>query len=106
MKNFIVKKVIYMKNFEVLIKNKDILSRIKKLAKQIDERYKKESIVLICVLKGSIMFFAELIKNIKNENVLLDFIQVKSYNGTSSTGEINLVKDITINIENNQHFLQ
>ena len=88
-----------MKNFEVLIKNKDILKRIGQLANEIDERYKNEEVVLVCVLKGAILFFNELIKKIKNKNLKLDFIQVKSYQGTTSTGVISLIKDINQNIE-------
>ena len=88
-----------MKNFEVLIKNMDILKRIGQLANEIDERYKNEEVVLVCVLKGAILFFNELIKKIKNKNLKLDFIQVKSYQGTTSTGVISLIKDINQNIE-------
>ena len=89
-----------MKNFEVLIKNKDILKQIKVLAKKIDDKYKNEQIVLVCVLKGAFLFFNELVKKIKNKNIEIDFIQVKSYVGQSSMGEIKLIKDINLDVKN------
>jgi hypoxanthine phosphoribosyltransferase len=88
-----------MKNFEVLIKNEDIISRVKLLAKEINTRYKNEPVLLVCVLKGAVVFYAELLKHINNNNMELDFIQVKSYEGVSTTGKITLVKDLNSDIK-------
>ena len=88
-----------MRNFEVLIRNSDILKKIKYLANEIDKKFKNENLVLVCVLKGAFVFYSELLKNIKNKNVELDFIQVKSYVGTDSTGEVRIIKDIDVNVE-------
>lgn len=88
-----------MKNFEILIKNKKIINRVKRLASELDKRYKNEPVLLVCVLKGAVVFYAELLKHIKSKNVELDFIQVKSYEGVSTTGKITLVKDINANIK-------
>ena len=88
-----------MRNFEVLIKNREILKKIDLLAKEIDNRYKKEPIVLICVLKGAIVFYGELLKRLKNKNIELDFIQVKSYEGTTSSGEVKLINEFGLNVK-------
>ena len=88
-----------MKKFEVLISNKEITKRVKDLATELDKRYKNEPVLLVCVLKGAVMFYAELLKNIKSDNVEIDFIQVKSYEGVSTTGKITLVKDISSDIK-------
>ena len=69
-----------------------------KLIQAIENKYKDEDIILVCILKGSVMFFTELAKNIRN-NVQLEFIEVSSYSGTESTGKIVLKKDIGQNIE-------
>ena len=81
-----------MKEIKTLIDEKLIIAR------EIENKYKDEDIILVCILKGSVMFFTELAKNIRN-NVQLEFIEVSSYSGTESTGKIVLKKDIGQNIE-------
>lgn len=89
-----------IKNFVPLIKNKKIEKKIKQIAREIDEKFGEEDVVLICVLKGAVVFYSKLLQYIKNKNVELDFIQVKSYVGTNSTGKVEMVKDCSINVEN------
>ena len=81
-----------------MIDAKQLEERIKELEKQIEEDYKGKEIVLIGLLKGSIMFMAELAKNITND-VQLDFMDVSSYAGTESTGIIKINKDIRDSVE-------
>jgi len=88
------------KDFVPLIKYKKINKRIKALAKEIDQKYKDEDIVLVCVLKGAVVFYAKLLSLLKNKNVELDFIQVKSYCGTNTTGKVEMVKDLSADIAN------
>ena len=85
-------------DIKVLIDAKQLEERIKELGRQIDEDYKGKELVLIGLLKGSIMFMAELAKNITND-VQLDFMDVSSYAGTESTGIIKINKDIRDSIE-------
>ena len=87
-----------MKEIKTLIDEKLIQARVKEIAREIENKYKDEDIILVCILKGSVMFFTELAKNIRN-NVQLEFIEVSSYSGTESTGKIVLKKDIGQNIE-------
>ena len=88
------------KDFEIFIKNRNIKKKAKLLAKQIDEKYGNEEVVLVCVLKGAIMFYDLLLRYIKNKNIEIDFIEVKSYCGTNSTGKVKMLKDVSVEIKN------
>ena len=85
-----------MKQTIVFLKEEDIQNLVKGLAKQIDHDYKKEKrpLVLVCPLKGSIFFFADLVRYLKIP-VVLDFISIES-----SKGEFNILKDISLPIKN------
>ncbi|WP_213075149.1 hypoxanthine phosphoribosyltransferase [Fervidobacterium pennivorans] len=74
---------------EVMISGEQIKQRVKELGREITEYYKDKTDTLhaVCVLKGSIHFFSELVQNI-DMNVEYSFIQVSSYSGVSSTGRI------------------
>ena len=89
-----------MKNLTKLITNAEIKKKVKELAMIIDKKYNGEPCVFVAVLKGSIFFYTELLKNIKNKDVKIDFIQVKSYVGTCSTGNIQIIKDCNTDISN------
>jgi len=84
---------------KVLIKHKDIVNACKTIGEQISEKYKGREIIVVCVLKGAAPFHSELIKHI-NLPMQTDYIQVKSYQGTESSGTIVFKKDLDINIEN------
>ena len=85
---------------KTFIDEKTLQKRIKELAKKIENDYKNEDITVICILKGSIYFFADLTKRIKN-NLSIEFMRVSSYgSGTESTGEIQLKLDLNTSIEN------
>lgn len=88
------------KNIDVLINKKDIEKRINILAKKIDNDFKDEEIIFISILKGSICFSIDLLKNIKTENKIIDFIKVSSYKKTESTNNINFQLDVSVNLEN------
>ena len=90
-----------MKEINCLISKKQIDKRIIEIASMIDEDYSNENLVIISILKGSICFTSDLIKNIKNPNISLDFIKISSYNDkTESQGKIDFQLDISTNIEN------
>lgn len=87
-----------MEEINILINQSKLEKRIEEMAKQIQKDYQGKEIVLVGILKGSIMFMAELAKNIK-ASVALDFMDVSSYEGTESTGKIKINKDIRDSIE-------
>ncbi len=74
-----------------LITENELQTEIKKLAEKLNEKYKDEEVYLICVLKGSVMFMADLAKHLKMP-VKMEFIRLSSYgNGTSYSGKVNAV---------------
>lgn len=87
-----------MGEINILINKSKLEKRIEELGKQIEKDYEGKEIVFIGILKGSVMFMSELAKNVKS-NVVLDFMDVSSYEGTESTGKIKINKDIRDSIE-------
>lgn len=83
-----------------VISKKEILKKVKELAQKIDKDYKNEPIVLIGTLKGAFIFLADLVRFLKNPNIQIDFVRVKSY-GTSNTSseKVEITKDLEISIE-------
>ena len=81
----------------ILIKHEDIVGACKKIGTAITKQYEGKELTVICVLKGAEPFHAELIKHI-DLDMQTDFVQVKSYEGTESTGVITLKKDIDTDI--------
>ena len=83
----------------VLIDEDTVESRIKEIAAQISRDYAKKEVRLICILKGSIFYTAELAKRLTIPTTL-DFMSVSSYgSGTVSSGQINIKKDLDESIE-------
>lgn len=83
----------------VMLSDKKIAQRVKELAKQLDILYQNRRPVVVCILKGSVIFFSELIKNMKT-TLTIDFMSVSSYGqGTKSTGEIQIKKDLSTDIK-------
>ena len=76
----------------------DINNRLKEMANQLSEKYCDECPVIIGILNGSFVFMADLIRKIDFE-CEIDFMKVNSYIGKETSGEIQLEKDININIE-------
>ena len=81
---------------KVLITQEEIQEAAKRLAAQIERDYAGEdSIVFVGLLKGSVQFMADLLKNI-DMMCTIDFICVSSYGkGTKSTGRVNIIKDLS-----------
>lgn len=83
----------------VLLTRKEITERIKEIAKEIHNDFGDEKIVMVCILRGSLYFFADLTREIPNF-LELEFMSVSSYGGgTSSSGEVKIVKDLSCAIE-------
>ena len=85
-------------DFKVLLEENDIQKRISELAKEIDDYYKGDEVVVISVLKGAVFFTVDLVKKMKTP-IILDMIQVSSYQGTESTGNVIMKKDLSLSIE-------
>ena len=78
---------------EILINESEIQEKVKYLAEQINKDYAGKDIVLMIILKGSVVFSADLMRYL-NVNVSLDFMQVSSYGSSSVSGELKILKDV------------
>jgi hypoxanthine phosphoribosyltransferase len=82
----------------VMITEHEIQAKAKEMAETLDKLYAGKTPVVICILKGSIMFLTDLIRNMKTD-VEIDFMSVSSYGrGTASSGEVKILKDLTTDI--------
>ena len=83
----------------VLISEEEIKVMVKEIAQRINEDYKDKNLLMVGLLKGSIVFMADLMKEI-SVDCKIDFICVSSYgSGTESKGRINLIKDVSQSVE-------
>ena len=79
---------------KVLVSHEEIVAAAKKLGQQLTADYQGKKPILVGILKGSVPFMAELIKHVDTD-IELDFMLVSSYHGgTTSSGVINIIKDI------------
>ena len=89
-----------MKTFEndidrVLISEEELKKRVKELGQKISEDYRGKKLLVIGILKGSVVFMSDLIRNIDGD-VAIDFMVVSSYgSGTSSTSSLNIRLDLS-----------
>lgn len=83
---------------EVLYSEEELQNICKRLGKQISEDYKGKNLLLVSVLKGSVMFMADLMRNI-DIPCRIDFMSVSSYAGTKTTGNVKIKLDLGINLE-------
>jgi len=83
---------------EILISTPRLNAGIKKLGRRISSDYAGRSVTLVGVLKGCVLFMADLVRHISVET-RLDFMMLSSYCGTQSTGVVRTVLDLKENIE-------
>lgn len=86
-------------NISVYLTEEQVNARIAELGAEITERFKGESVYLICILRGSIFFTTELAKRI-DLPMEIDFMTVSSYGAeTVSSGVISIKQDLAGSIE-------
>lgn len=84
---------------KILINSEQIEKRVKELGEEITRDYKGESVLMVAILRGAVVFFADLVKSV-DLDVRFDFMVVSSYGSSStSSGEVRIVKDISQPIE-------
>ncbi|MGV3243217.1 hypoxanthine phosphoribosyltransferase [Staphylococcus sp. 11261D007BR] len=85
---------------ELLLSEQDIQDLCHQLGEQITKDYQGKDLLCIGILKGSVLFMTDLIKRI-DLPLAIDFMDVSSYHGgTESTGEVQILKDLSTSIEN------
>lgn len=81
-----------------LYKREVIIEKIKQIAGRINEDYKGKEIYAIGVLKGCIFFMADLLRYIEVP-LTIHFVELRSYKGDKSTGEVSLKLSTDISVE-------
>ena len=83
-----------------MITEEEIAKRVRELGAQITKDYEDRSLVLVCVLKGSFVFSADLARAIGGSQLRIDFLGVRSYGeGTESSGVVQITQDLSKPIE-------
>jgi len=83
----------------LLFSKDDIKKRVSEIGQAVSNEFKGKDPIFIGVLNGSFMFMADLLRSL-NIDCEMDFIKIRSYVGKSSSGTIQLIKDISADITN------
>ncbi len=84
---------------KILIDEDSLQAKVKELGAKIAEDYKGKDLLLICVLKGAVVFVSDLMKRI-DLPLEIDFMAVSSYGcDTKSSGVVRILKDLNKGIE-------
>ena len=83
---------------EVLLSQEQIENRVQELANELSVAYAGKNPVFVGVMKGVVMFFAEMIKRI-TVPCQIDFMWLSSYSGTNSTGNMQVKRDISADLK-------
>ena len=84
---------------KILLTSDEINARVKEIGAEITRDYQGESVLMVGILRGAVVFFSELVKNV-DLDVRFDFMVVSSYGSSSvSSGEVRIIKDISQPIE-------
>lgn len=83
---------------KVLVTEEQIANRIEELAREIEKKYEGKDLLLVGVLKGAVMFMADLSRAIQLP-VNMDWMAVSSYgSGTQSSGVVRILKDLDADV--------
>ena len=83
---------------QVLLTEEQIQSKIRELGEIITAEYAGKNPVIVGVLKGVVVFYADMIRHIKVP-CQMDFMWISSYSGTNSTGAMRVKQDLSADIK-------
>ncbi len=83
---------------EVMITQEQIEKMLEDVSSRINRDYEGKELIVIGILTGAYIFTADLTRRL-NMPVNVDFMQVSSYVGTESTGELKIRKDLTVDVK-------
>lgn len=83
---------------KVLLSEEQIAAKVQELADILVKEYADKDPVFVGVLKGVVIFFADMVRKI-NIPCEIDFMCISSYGGTSSTGNVVVKKDLSVDIK-------
>lgn len=80
-----------------MIPTEEIQRRVRELGQLISHDYEGQEILMVVLLRGSFIFSADLIRELKPDTIV-DFMVVSSYQGEETSGEVRILKDLAENI--------
>ena len=83
---------------QVLLTEEQIQAKVKELGEILTAEYADKNPVVVGVLKGVVVFYADMIRQIKTP-CQLDFMWITSYSGTNSTGKMTVRQDLSSDIK-------
>ncbi len=84
---------------EVLYSSEYLAGVVSELGRRISEDYKDKNLLMVSVLKGSVVFMADLMRAVTIP-CAIDFMSVSSYgSGTKTSGVVKIIKDLDVNLE-------
>ena len=83
---------------EVLLSEEQIQKRIEELGKELTAEYAGKNPVVVGVLKGVVVFYADMIRQLKC-HCQADFMWISSYAGTDSSGQMQVKRDVSVDIK-------
>jgi hypoxanthine phosphoribosyltransferase len=84
---------------KTVIDSQSIQRRVAELGAEITAFYAGKPLVAVCVLKGAFLFFADLVRHIKNDALELDFVRMASYgSGTNRGRQTIFSKDMEVDV--------
>ena len=90
---------------KVLLSEEQLKEIVERLGKEISNDYKDKNLVLVSVLKGSVVFMADLMRAITIP-CTIDFMSVSSYgSGTKTSGVVKIIKDLDAEVVNGADLL-
>ena len=85
-------------DLKLLISKDDINKKVESISMLLEKEYKNKNPIIICVLNGAFIFFADLVRNL-NFDFEIDFIKLSSYgNKMKSSGTVRMIKDISADL--------
>jgi len=87
------------KEFEISLPFEEIQKAIQKMAEQMKVDLEGKNTLFVCILNGSFMFAADLMKELELNDAEISFLKLASYAGTASTGEIKELIGLNENIK-------
>ena len=84
---------------KVLLTEEQIKAKVKELGQKITEDYRGKNLMIIGILKGAVVFLADLVREIRAP-LKIDFMAVSSYGAsTKSSGAVRILKDLDTSVE-------
>lgn len=83
---------------KVLVTEEEIAGKVAQLGRQISQDYREKNLLMVSVLKGSVVFMADLMRSI-DVFARIDFMSVSSYGaGTKTSGVVKIIKDLDLDL--------